>query len=60
MSDRPTSGCGTCDETNLPNVTHGLQQLVACETNDIDSLDAAIALVREDIAAIRAEADPDE
>jgi len=55
MTDRPTTGCKTCDATNRPNATHALQQLVACEHNDIKSLDAAIALVREDIAAVRAE-----
>lgn len=49
MIDRPTTGCGECDEVNLSNATHGIMQAVSCSDNDIDSIDEAIALVREDI-----------
>jgi hypothetical protein len=56
---RPDCGCGTCHETNVPNATHALQQLVACESNDIDSLQAAMKLIRKDIAAVRWEVPDD-
>ena len=51
MSDteRPETGCSTCDRVNLTNATFGIMQAVSCDTNEIESVDEAIELVRRDI-----------
>ena len=47
--NRPTTGCGTCDDVNLKSATYGIIQAVSCVSNDIDSVDEAIELVQKDI-----------
>lgn len=45
--------CETCDEANLANAVHGILQLASCETNDIESVDEAVRLVRQRITEVR-------
>lgn len=47
--NRPSCGCERCDTVNVANASNGIIQLVICETNDIDSYEAALQFIRDDL-----------
>lgn len=52
--DRST-GCETCDETNLSTASWSVSQMLDCERNDINELEEALEVIAIEVGAIRDE-----